>query len=181
MSLGHRTVWLCINYVIGATSRVTTRNSYLQLCSDRHLCNWALRVMCGAWNQLVYACMTGCFVQLQELLAILHVLASPYCVLVTWCPQLVVRTCVSLSGELYLRWMLWSCSCWPIRWYNQVFWDKVGAQWLYATNISPAQVLQSGLPTTMTEVVSTVELLQEASLWFPGGSKEMRVRALAYL
>ena len=27
----------------------------------------------------------------------------------------------------------------------------------------------------MAEVVHTVELLQEASQWFPGGSKEMRV------
>ena len=37
------------------------------------------------------------------------------------------------------------------------------------------QALQLGLPTTMAEVVHTVELLQEASQWFPGGSKEMRV------
>ena len=51
----------------------------------------------------------------------------------------------------------------------------------YATDLSPAQVLQLGVPTSMAGVVSTVELLQEASLWFPGGSKEMRVRAsIAY-
>ena len=35
--------------------------------------------------------------------------------------------------------------------------------------------LEEGVPSTMEGVQQMVEVLQEGALWFPGGSKEMRV------
>ncbi len=43
-----------------------------------------------------------------------------------------------------------------------------------------SQELLREVPQTMEGVVTTVELLQDASQWFPGGSKEMRVSSFKY-
>lgn len=37
------------------------------------------------------------------------------------------------------------------------------------------QCLEEGLPETVEAIAGRVEVLQEGALWFPGGSKEMRV------
>ena len=46
----------------------------------------------------------------------------------------------------------------------------------YSIHIIYTQGLLGEVPNSMEGVVMTVELLQDASQWFPGGSKEMRVR-----
>ena len=35
--------------------------------------------------------------------------------------------------------------------------------------------LEEGVPATLKAIAEKMELLQEGALWFPGGSKEMRV------
>ena len=43
------------------------------------------------------------------------------------------------------------------------------------------QRLESGVPLgSLADITSVVELLQESSQWFPGGSKEMKVRTCMY-
>lgn len=37
--------------------------------------------------------------------------------------------------------------------------------------------LEEGMPATLEAIAERMEVLQEGALWFPGGSKEMRVRS----
>jgi hypothetical protein len=41
--------------------------------------------------------------------------------------------------------------------------------------VTVMQSLEEGLPETMEAIAERIEVLQEGALWFPGGTKEMRV------
>ena len=53
--------------------------------------------------------------------------------------------------------------------------------WYESVFILPLQRLESSCPLgSLEEVSAVVELLQESSQWFPGGSKQMKVLVIPY-